>query len=98
MLDYCFPSKLYFVSMVVILLFSFSGGFLPKFLTQRYKKKGKTVSSSWIVTVCILAMLIVFGIAWLLNRLCLLGYERAVILIVIALLGRRIYKLYQKNY
>ena len=98
MLDYCFPSKLYFVSMVVILLFSFSRGFLPKFLTKKYKKKGKTLSSSWIVTVCILAMLFVFGIAWLLNRLCLLGYERAVILIVIALLGRRIYKLYQKNY
>ena len=98
MLDYCFPSKLYFVSMVVILLFSFSGGFLPKFLTKKYKKKGKTLSSSWIVTVCILAILIVFGIAWILNRLCLLGYERAVILIVIALLGRRIYKLYQKNY
>lgn len=98
MLDFCFPSQLYFVSIVVILLFSVSGGFLQTFLTKKYKKKGKTLSSSWIVTVCILAMLIVFGIAWLLNRLCLLGYERAVILIVIALLGRRIYKLYKKNY
>jgi len=98
MLDFCFPSQLYFVSIVVILLFSISGGFLQTFLTKRYKKKGKTVSSSWVATVCILAMLIAFGIAWLLNELCLLGYERAVILIVILLLSRRIYKLYQKNY
>jgi len=98
MLDFCFPSQLYFVSIVVILLFSVSGGFLQTFLTKRYNKKGKTVSSSWVATVCILAMLIAFGIAWILNQLCLLGYERAVILIVILLLGRRIYKLYQKNY
>ena len=98
MLDFCLPSQLYFVSIVVILLFSVSGGFLQKFLTKRYKKKGKTVSSSWVVTVCFLAMLIALGIAWLLNQLCLLGYEKAVILIVLVLLGRRIYKLYQKNY
>ena len=98
MLDFCFPSQLYFVSIVVILLFSISGGFLQTFLTKRYKKKGKTVSSSWVVTVCILAILIALGIAWLLNQLCLFGYEKAVILIVLVLLGRRIYKLYQKNY
>ena len=83
---------------MVILLFSVSGGFLQKFLTKRYKKKGKTVSSSWVVTVSILTILIALGIAWLLNQLCLLGYEKAVILIVLVLLGRRIYKLYQKNY
>ena len=98
MLDFCFPSQLYFVSIVVILLFSISGGFLQTFLTKRYKKKGKTVSSSWVATVCIVAILIAFGIAWILNQLCLLGYERAVFLIVIVLLIRRIYKLYQKNY
>ena len=98
MLDFCLPSQLYFVSIVVILLFSVSGGFLQKFLTKRYKKKGKTVSSSWVVTVSILTILIALGIAWLLNQLCLLGYEKAVILIVLVLLGRRIYKLYQKNY
>ena len=98
MLDFCFPSQLYFVSIVVILLFSISGGFLQTFLTKRYKKKGKTVTSSWVATVCIVAILIAFGITWVLNQLCLLGYERAVLLIVIVLLGRRIYKLYQKNY
>ena len=98
MLDFCLPSQLYFVSIVVILLFSVSGGFLQKFLTKRYKKKGKTVSSSWVVTVSILTILIALGIAWLLNQVCLLGYEKAVILIVLVLLGRRIYKLYQKNY